>query len=204
MAHIMCHSHASQCLLYINSVHRLYNITTLDQLPLPSQVVHSTQQVSWSSSSSTYIGIASTLAWVASVLPEEQWQIQGPRPVRNYFASGILASNAKTALHVTLRPDATNLLLNDIAMKYHLSDFEARYLEFLRLHSHDTQIHLTFNSIALWYKFRVQLHSTFHLAQLMPSQAIQAAPPLQDFLYGCCDAVLITPPNDGTKSSPIL
>jgi len=54
------HSHASQCLLYINSVHRLYNITALDQLPLSSQVVHSTQQVSWSSSSSTYIGIAST------------------------------------------------------------------------------------------------------------------------------------------------
>ena len=47
-------------LLYINSVHCLYNRTALDQLPLSSQVVHSTQQVSWSSSSSTYIGIAST------------------------------------------------------------------------------------------------------------------------------------------------
>jgi len=60
MSHVMHHSHASQCLLYINSVHRLYNITALDQLLLSSQVVHSTQQVSWSSSSSTYIGIAST------------------------------------------------------------------------------------------------------------------------------------------------
>jgi len=50
----------SHYLLYINSVHRLYNKTALDQLPLPSQVVHSTQQVSWSSSSSMYIGIAST------------------------------------------------------------------------------------------------------------------------------------------------
>jgi len=57
---IMCHSHTSQYLLYINSVHRLYNITALDQLLLSSQVVHSTQQVSWSSSSSMYIGIAST------------------------------------------------------------------------------------------------------------------------------------------------
>ena len=60
MSHVTHHSHASQCLLYINSVHRLYNITALDQLPPSSQVVHSTQQVSWSSSSSTYIGIAST------------------------------------------------------------------------------------------------------------------------------------------------
>jgi len=60
MSHVMHHSHASQCLLYINSVHRLDNITALDQLPLSSQVVYSTQQVSWSSSSSTYIGIALT------------------------------------------------------------------------------------------------------------------------------------------------
>ncbi|KIM66385.1 hypothetical protein SCLCIDRAFT_110592 [Scleroderma citrinum Foug A] len=139
------------------------------------------------------------LAWVASVLPKEQWQIQGPCPVHNYFASGILASNAKTALHVTSHPDATNLLPNDIAMKYHLSDFEAHYLEFLQLHSYDTQIYPAFNSIALWYKLRVQLHSTFHSAQIMPSQAVQAAPPSQEFPYRCCDAILITPPNDGTK-----
>jgi len=39
---VTCHSHASQCLLYINSVHRLYNITALDQLPLSSQLVPST------------------------------------------------------------------------------------------------------------------------------------------------------------------
>ena len=61
MSHITCHSHASQCLLYINSVHRLYNTTALDQLPLSSQLVPSTQQVSRSSSSSTYIGIASII-----------------------------------------------------------------------------------------------------------------------------------------------
>jgi len=60
MSHITHHSHTSQCLLYINSVHCLYNITALDQLLLSSQVVHSTQQVSWSSSSPMYIGIAST------------------------------------------------------------------------------------------------------------------------------------------------
>jgi len=61
MSHVTRHSHASQCLLYINSLHRLYNITALDQLPLSSQLVPSTQQVSRSSSSSTYIGIASTV-----------------------------------------------------------------------------------------------------------------------------------------------
>jgi len=34
--------HMSQYLLYINSVHRLYNITALDQLLLSSQLVPST------------------------------------------------------------------------------------------------------------------------------------------------------------------
>jgi len=60
MSHITHHSHVSHYLLYINSAYRLYNITALDQLPLSSQVVYSTQKVSWSSSSSTYIGIAPT------------------------------------------------------------------------------------------------------------------------------------------------
>jgi len=64
MSHITHHSHMSHYLLYINGGHCLYNTTALDQLPLSSQVVHSTQQVSWSSSSSTYIGIASTIPFV--------------------------------------------------------------------------------------------------------------------------------------------
>jgi len=75
MSHVTRHSHVSQCLLYINSVHRLYNITALDQLPLSSQLVPSTQQVSRSSSSSTYIGIASTSAEhkCLNALPEDKF-----------------------------------------------------------------------------------------------------------------------------------
>jgi len=70
MSHITHHSHTSHYLLYINSGHCLYNITALDQLPLSSQVVHSTQQVSWSSSSSMYIGIASTV----QIAPGDEWK----------------------------------------------------------------------------------------------------------------------------------
>jgi len=53
---VTCHSHTSQYLLYINSRHHWHNKTVLNQLLLPSPLVHSSQQVSWSSSSSTYIG----------------------------------------------------------------------------------------------------------------------------------------------------
>jgi len=83
MSHITRHSHASHYLLYINSRHRLYNITALDQLPLSSQVVHSTQQVSWSSSSSTYIGIALTnsnpLRIAQSIMSKIPWRVKRSR-----------------------------------------------------------------------------------------------------------------------------
>ena len=142
-------------------------------------------------------------AWVGRVLPNEQWQIQGPRPVRNYFPNSILATNAETALHVTLRPDETNLSLDAITMQYHLPDFKAHYMDFLGSHCHDIQFPLLFECIALWYKFRVQLHSTFDPSWVLPSQAIQAKPTLQDFPYGCCDTVLITPPSNGMQSSSL-
>lgn len=138
-------------------------------------------------------------AWVGRVLPNEQWQIQGPRPVRNYFPNGILTTNAEAALHVTLRPDETNLSLDAIAMQYHLPDFKARYMDFLRSHCHDIQFPLIFECTALWYKFRVQLRSTFDPSRILPSQAVQAKPPSQDFPYGCCDAVLITPSSNGMQ-----
>ena len=48
------------------------------------------------------------LDWVSRVLPEEQQQIQGPRPCHNYFGGGLLSNNAETAestLHaVQIRP----------------------------------------------------------------------------------------------------
>ena len=85
MSHVTRHSHASQCLLYINSVHRLYNITALDQLPLSSQLVHFTQQVSWSSSSSTYIGIPSTEV----DLEEVKQEVQGLHEEQENPGSGV-------------------------------------------------------------------------------------------------------------------
>jgi len=139
-----------------------------------------------------------TFAWVGRVLPKEQWQIQGPRPVRNYFINGIPTSNAQTALHITSRPDETNLLLNDIATQYRLPDFETRYIEYL-WNFGDVQFPLVFDRIALWYKFRVQLQSIFRSSKILPSQAVQARCPSADFPYGRCDAVLISPPDNGLQ-----
>jgi len=99
MSHITRHSHVSQCLLYINSVHRLYNITALDQLLLSSQLVHSTQQVSWSSSSSTYIGIASTIPTKTPLCPDCQI---GKMPSRSFPSSEKRADKILEMVHCDL------------------------------------------------------------------------------------------------------
>ncbi|KAG1800667.1 hypothetical protein EV424DRAFT_1352065 [Suillus variegatus] len=44
--------------------------------------------------------------------------------------------------------------------------------------------------VRTWNKFRLQLHSVFHLRLIMPSQVVQAAPPSQTFPLGNCDAVV--------------
>lgn len=142
------------------------------------------------------------LSWIAHILPEEQWQIQGPRPIRDHFISGILTDHAQAALHVTSRPDEANQSLPDIAMRYRLHDLEAQYFDFLQLRLHPDDIELalrTFNCIALWHKFCIQLHSTFCPSKLLPSQVVQTKPPSEDFPYRCCDVVLISPP-DGAES----
>ncbi|KAI6139499.1 hypothetical protein BKA82DRAFT_3988476 [Pisolithus tinctorius] len=138
-----------------------------------------------------------TFTWVGHVLPEEQWQLHGPHPVRNYFADGILTNHTQTALHVTSCSDETNLSLNNIAEQYQLPYFQDRYLEFLQSHSLDLQFDIcTFDHIAVWHKLRVQLHSTFHNSMILPSQVVRALRPSQDFPYGCYDIVLISPSND--------
>jgi len=94
------------------------------------------------------------LDWVSCVLPEEQQQIQGPRPCRNYFSGGLLSNNAEMALHVTRRPDQTDLTINAIAAMYHLVDFPEEYSRFLGLYGADVELTWRiFDRITIWHKF---------------------------------------------------
>ncbi|KAH7902989.1 hypothetical protein BJ138DRAFT_1198890 [Hygrophoropsis aurantiaca] len=137
------------------------------------------------------------LAWVSRILPEEQRQIQGPRPCRNYFTGGVLSANAQTALHVTVRSDDMVYSVVDIGTKYHLPDFALQYQRFILAYHHDFQYFLgAFDRFAIWHKFRVQLLSTFRPSMILPSQVVQAKPPSPDIPLGCCDAVLISPGDD--------
>ena len=137
------------------------------------------------------------LDWVSRVLPEEQQQIQGPRPCRNYFSGGLLSNNAETALHVTRRPDQTDLTINAIAAMYHLVDFPEEYSRFLGLYGADVEsTWRIFDRITIWHKFRVQLYSVFRPSMIMPSQVVQAKPPSDDFPLGCGDVVVVKAGDD--------
>ncbi|KAL4062740.1 hypothetical protein J3A83DRAFT_4363134 [Scleroderma citrinum] len=122
-----------------------------------------------------------------------------PCPVHNYFVDGILTNHTQTALHITSHPEEINLLLHNIAEQFHLPDFQDCYLEFLQLHSSDLQFDMVaFDCITMWYKLHIQIHSMFSTSITLPSQVVQAMHPSQDFPYGCCDAVLISPPKDAS------
>ncbi|KIM60187.1 hypothetical protein SCLCIDRAFT_26833 [Scleroderma citrinum Foug A] len=140
------------------------------------------------------------LDWVSCVLPEEQQKIQGPHPCRNYFAGVLLSNNAETALHVTRRPDQTNLTINAIAAMYHLVDFPEEYSRFLGLYGADVELTWRiFDCITIWHKFQVQLHSVFCPSMIMPSQVVQAKPPSDDFPLGCGDVVVVKAGDDSTS-----
>ena len=139
------------------------------------------------------------LAWISRVLPEAQWQVGGPRPHRNYFTTGssLPSDDAQTALHVTNRLDQIMRSLEAVGAHYHLPDLKLRYQNFLDSHTQDPRILRAFDRFAIWEKFRVQLISTFHPSLILPSQVVQAKPPAEDFPLGCCDAVLVSPGEDG-------
>lgn len=148
-----------------------------------------------------------TLAWVSRVNPVAQLRLQAPRPVRNHFLKGILSEDARIAFNVTVKADRSRLSMSDLQSLYAIPE----YPEVFHLYSvhngcaHPADLlarHLVFD---IWYKFRIQLYSTFHASRVMPSQLVQAALPSNDYPSGNCDAVLINERQwDGTSSTPFL
>ena len=139
------------------------------------------------------------LAWISWIVPEAQWQIEGPCPCHNYFASGLLLDDTQTALHVTHHPNHDMHLLESVGTYYHLPDFELQYQKFLNSHIQDPQILCAFNHFAIWEKFCIQLLSTIHPSLILPSQVVQAKPPAEDFPLGCCNMVLVGHGEDSTS-----
>ncbi|KAG1861251.1 hypothetical protein F4604DRAFT_1882465 [Suillus subluteus] len=134
------------------------------------------------------------LAWISRINPEAQRHLHGPRPVRNHFLKGIVSDDAKVAFNVTLNPNRKRLTVPELQLLYGVCDFLEIFGTFLMTSGHaDLYAPLCQLVFDVWFKFRIQLHSTFQERTIMPSQVVQAESPSEQFPHGHCDVVLIGP-----------
>ncbi|KAG0706602.1 hypothetical protein DFH29DRAFT_980278 [Suillus ampliporus] len=132
------------------------------------------------------------LAWISCINAEAQKHLHGPRPVHNHFLKGIVSDDAKVAFNVTLNPNRKCLTIPDLQSLYGVSDFLEIFGTFLMMSGHaDLYAQLSQLVFDIWFKFHIQLHSTFHERTIMPSQVVQADPPSEQFPRGHCDVVLV-------------
>jgi hypothetical protein len=145
------------------------------------------------------------LTWISRIDPAAQIHLQTPRPVRNHFLKGIVSGDARIAFNVTIKADRRRLSTSDVQSLYAIPDFpQVLHLYVTRggiqvAQPNTLERWLVFDA---WYKFRIQLYSTFHASRVMPSQVVQAEPPSNNYLGGNCDAVLINErQSDGTNGA---
>ncbi|KAG1836104.1 hypothetical protein F4604DRAFT_1943642 [Suillus subluteus] len=132
------------------------------------------------------------LAWISCINPEAQRHLHGPRPVRNHFLKGIVSDDAKVAFNVTLNPNRKRLTVPELQSLYGVRDFLEIFGTFLMTSGHaDLYAPLCQLVFDVWFKFHIQLHSTFQERTIMPSQVVQAESPSEQFPRGHCDVVLI-------------
>ncbi|KAG1753235.1 hypothetical protein EDB19DRAFT_1892662 [Suillus lakei] len=134
------------------------------------------------------------LTWISCINPEAQRRLHGPQPVHNNFLKGIVSDNVKVTFNVTLNPNHKCLTVPDLQLLYGISDFLEIFGASLIMSGHaDLYAQLCQLVFNIWFKFCIQLHSTFHDCTIMPSQVVQAEPPSEQFPHGHCDVVLVGP-----------
>ncbi|KAF8837316.1 hypothetical protein BDN67DRAFT_991809 [Paxillus ammoniavirescens] len=132
------------------------------------------------------------LAWISRVVPTEEKQYEAPRPAQNHFVKGILSTDTSTALHVTITPDCKRISLEELSQLTKLPDITQAVINYISLQTPKVSACFShFTSLDTWFKFRVQLRSTFRPSTILPSQLMQAYPPDGLFPLGNCDVVLL-------------
>ncbi|KAG1820848.1 uncharacterized protein BJ212DRAFT_1445412 [Suillus subaureus] len=132
------------------------------------------------------------LSWISHINPEAQKCLHGPWSVHNHFLKGIMSDDVRVAFNVTLNPSRKHLAASDLQSLYHIPDFLPVFYNFITMRGHvDLNAQLNQLLFNVWYKFCIQLHSTFNEHSIMPSQVMQADPPSEAFPSGHCDAMLV-------------
>ncbi|KIJ06771.1 hypothetical protein PAXINDRAFT_91492 [Paxillus involutus ATCC 200175] len=169
----------------------LYHILRLSQAPLENAVLQEDEEVTT---------IDPALSFISRVAPEQEHSFKGPRPFRNHFANpkGFHSSDGAIAFHVTVQPDHTGILVVEMQRDYNLPHAMQYIVDYINSASGGTPTSLwspTTGKVDLWYKFRIQLQSSFRSRYLTKSQAIQAYPCSPERPFGTYDAVLLIRPN---------
>jgi len=143
-----------------------------------------------------------TLDWVLRVSPTDTSHFQGPRVACNHFLKVLVLDNATVALHLTVKSDFMDKSPNYLATMYILPNFTTLLQAYITTTCDDSS---RFQARLLkgWLKFRIQLQSQLRPGDLMPSQQVQALPPLNEHPFGKCDVVLVrSGPNSKTLGEP--
>jgi len=140
-----------------------------------------------------------TLDWVLRISPADVSCFQGSWVIHNLFSKGFVSDNATVALHLTVKSDFADKSANYLTATYCLPDFTT-LLEAYITSCDDSpcfQAHL----LKGWLKFWIQLQLQLQPRNLMPSQQVQALPPLDMHPFGKCDVVLVQSAPDSISLS---
>ncbi|EGN91814.1 hypothetical protein SERLA73DRAFT_80118 [Serpula lacrymans var. lacrymans S7.3] len=142
-------------------------------------------------------------SWLSRALPNKK-HIFSIWSIRNHFLKGIRSLDAKAVFHLTKQPNMGSVSIQDAAEHFALKDLPRAISDYaLGLQQVGGQsfsgsnncMNLAFTHIHMWYKCKIQLHSTFRPHLIMPAQTIQAYLSLPKTLYGNCDTVKLSCPN---------
>ena len=139
-----------------------------------------------------------TLSFISRVTSGVELTVRGHKPFRNHFANpkGFLSPDGAIAFHVTVIPDCTDITVTKIQCIYmlpHLSEYLQEYVNVNTISSNGgtSEWCTSTTKMKVWYKFRIQQHSSFRLQYITKSQAIWADPRTDKGPYGLHDIVLL-------------
>ena len=139
-----------------------------------------------------------TLSFISRVASGVELTVRGPKPFRNHFANpkGFLSPDGAIAFHVTVIPDRADITVTEIQRIYklpHLSEYLQEYVNVNTISSNGgaSEWRASTTKMKVWYKFRIQQHSSFRSRYITKSQAIWADPRTDKGPYGLHDIVLL-------------
>ncbi|KAH7910711.1 hypothetical protein BJ138DRAFT_1087120 [Hygrophoropsis aurantiaca] len=139
--------------------------------------------------------------WVSHLLPGE-YSVGTMKPVMSLFdkAHSHVSRDNSTAILLTKRPHNV-LPIDEAAQTIAIQDLRPALGDFFSGRTYESRrgrrvsssnCSLTFSSINLWHRFRMQQRSVQNPDIMSPAQTIQAAPPSSKMPYGRGNTVLIT------------